>query len=153
MVSPKDKGVMDKMKEKSNQFFTLFMKFWAVFGQFIKFNMVGVVNTVITFTVSFSLIHLFGMHELVTYPIGYVCGLINSFIMNKFWTFGKKHHFGILEIIKFIIVNMIALGGSEVIIKFAGDVFNTAPAVGILLGLCFSIPANYVGFKFWVFKD
>jgi putative flippase GtrA len=141
------------MKEKANRLFDIIIRLWGIFGQFIKFNLVGLVNTAITFTVSFGLIHLFGMHELITYPIGYICGLINSFIMNKFWTFGKKHHFGIMEIIKFIIVNMIALGGSELIIKFAGDVLTLAPVWGILLGLSFSIPANYIGFKYWVFKD
>lgn len=141
------------MKEKPNRIVKIFLWLWGKFGQFIKFNLVGLVNTGITFGVSLGITYIFHIHEVITYPIGYVCGLINSFIMNKFWTFGKKHHFGIWEIVKFVIVNMVALGGSEVIIKVSSDVLKFAPVWGVLLALCFSIPTNYLGFKYWVFKD
>ena len=148
------------MEQKSNWGFNLIskildfiLKLWRIFEQFIKFNLVGLVNTGITFAVFFLLNKYIHIDKLIAEPIGYCLGLINSFIMNKLWTFGKKHKFHLLEVIKFVIVNSIALGGTLLILMAAEDYLNIDVLWGKLLGYCFSIPVNYLGFKFWVFKD
>lgn len=140
-------------EEKSNRLYDLLKKYQKGIIQFIKFNLVGIVNTIITFIVFAFLNKLFQIDKLIAEPIGYACGLINSYIMNKLWTFGKKHHFHTLEVIKFVIVNGIALGGTLLILMAAEDYLKIDVLWGKLLGYCFSIPVNYLGFKYWVFRE
>lgn len=137
----------------NSRIFAVIIRLWRKFGKFIKFNIVGLVNTGITLVVFALLNKIFSVDKFIAEPIGYGCGLINSFIMNKIWTFGKKHQFHAIEVIKFIIVNGIALGGTLVILMLAEDYLKIDVLWGKLIGYCFSIPVNYLGFKYWVFKE
>jgi putative flippase GtrA len=135
-----------------NKIREVFEKYRKGIIQFIKFNFVGIINTVITFIVFYILHKLFNIHELIAEPIGYVCGLINSFILNKIWTFGKKYYFSPIEMIKFIMVNAVAEGGTLAIIAFAKNILHVDPLWGKIVSYFFSVPVNYLGFKYWVFK-
>jgi len=148
------------MKDKPNRTSVIIDKFihlisqsWKILGQFIKFNLVGLLNTGITFLIFALLNKLFNTNKLIAEPIGYACGLVNSFIMNKLWTFGKKHYFHVIEVIKFVIVNGVALGGTLFILVLAEDYLHIDVLWGKIMAYCYSIPVNYLGFKFWVFRD
>lgn len=55
--------------------------------QFLKYACVGVLNTLVTLCVIFLCKVIIGINPLVSNAIGYVCGVINSFIWNKRWVF------------------------------------------------------------------
>lgn len=55
--------------------------------QAIKYGIVGVSNTVITAVVIWIMMMLFGCSDVVSNVVGYVAGVLNSFIWNKQWTF------------------------------------------------------------------
>jgi putative flippase GtrA len=74
-------------RKKSGNGPGFFEKYKQGFIHFIKFNFVGIANTGITVVV-YNILLFFKVSELVAYPIGYAVGLVNSYIMNKFWTFG-----------------------------------------------------------------
>ncbi|MBN1696609.1 MAG: GtrA family protein [Spirochaetales bacterium] len=120
--------------------------------QFVKFNAVGIINTAITFLVFTLLNKLIGLDKFIAEPSGYVCGLINSYFLNKIWTFGKKHHYRLSEALKFIIVNAFALGGTLLILHVAEDILSIDVLWGKLMAYCYSVPVNYIGFKYWVFR-
>jgi putative flippase GtrA len=133
--------------------------FGEIFGKyrhgiihFVKFNFVGILNTGITVIV-YNILLFFKVDELFAYPIAYVVGLVNSFIMNKLWTFGKRQSFSIWETVKFTIVNLIAFGGGQLFLYFNKTYFLLSPVIAQLLTLIFSIPCNYIGAKYWVFKE
>ncbi len=119
---------------------------------FVKFNFVGIFNTGLTVVIYNILVYL-GMDELVAYPIGYVVGLVNSFIMNKLWTFEKRKSFQLEEAVKFTIVNLIAMGGGQLFLYINKAYIGIDPRVAQLLTLIYSIPVNFIGSKFWAFKD
>lgn len=56
-------------------------------AQFIKYCIVGVMNTAITLGVIFLCKSVCGINPYVSNAIGYICGLINSFLWNKQWVF------------------------------------------------------------------
>lgn len=58
--------------------------------QFIKYGLVGCINTAITLGVIFLCKSLLGINEYVANILGYTAGLINSFIWNKTWVFKSK---------------------------------------------------------------
>lgn len=58
--------------------------------QFIKYSMVGVMNTLITLVVIYVCKSLLDINEYVSNTVGYIAGLINSFLWNKKWVFKVK---------------------------------------------------------------
>ena len=55
--------------------------------QFVKFGIVGISNTLITFAVYTVLFKVFGVWYLAASAIGFVVGAINGFLLNRAWTF------------------------------------------------------------------
>ncbi len=55
--------------------------------QFVKFGIVGVSNTLLTFAVYTLLLKGFGVWYLAASAIGFVVGAVNGFLWNRRWTF------------------------------------------------------------------
>jgi putative flippase GtrA len=60
--------------------------------QFVKFGIVGVSNTLLTFAVYGLLLKVFGVWYLAASAIGFVAGATNGFLLNRRWTF--REHVG-----------------------------------------------------------
>jgi putative flippase GtrA len=73
----------------------------------VKFLSVGVINTLLSIFVIFSLKYFMHFSDVHANAVGYVLGLICSFILNKHWTFkhADKHW---LTIPKFLLVFALA---------------------------------------------
>jgi putative flippase GtrA len=56
-------------------------------NELTRFIIVGLINTSVTLSLIFFLSDLLGMNYLVANGIGFVGGFLNSFVMNRFWTF------------------------------------------------------------------
>jgi len=56
-------------------------------GQFVKFGIVGVSNTLIFFLVYTLLLKVFGVWYLAASGIGFAVGATNGFLWNRRWTF------------------------------------------------------------------
>src|SRR6476646_9160108 len=75
--------------------------------KFLKFWVIGILNTLITIG-SFMLLVYLGMNYIFANIIGYGIGVINSFYWNKHWVFQvKSNHKNIF--LKFVVVNLITL--------------------------------------------
>ena len=61
-----------------------------IFLQAVKFGIVGVVNTLITLAIIWFMTKRMGCSETLSNFVGYFIGLINSFFLNRKWTFGSK---------------------------------------------------------------
>lgn len=55
--------------------------------QFVKFGIVGVSNTVISFAVYILILKAFGVWYVAASGIGFAVGAINGFLWNRAWTF------------------------------------------------------------------
>lgn len=58
--------------------------------QFLKFGIVGVSNTLLTAATIWILLKSLNSSDYLANIIGYIIGLINSFIWNRKWTFENK---------------------------------------------------------------
>jgi putative flippase GtrA len=56
-------------------------------GQFVKFGIVGVSNTLIFFLVYTLLLNVFGVWYVAASGIGFAVGATNGFLWNRRWTF------------------------------------------------------------------
>lgn len=59
----------------------------GLFQQLIKYGLVGVANTLITFFVIYILQEVLGVSPTFSNVAGYIAGLLNSFFLNSKWTF------------------------------------------------------------------
>ena len=71
--------------------------------QFLKFSIVGIVNTLITLLIIWTFVNVFSTTHYTANLVGYIAGVVNSFLLNKYWTFKDKSEWGIL-FVKFISV-------------------------------------------------
>jgi putative flippase GtrA len=122
--------------------------------QFMRFCVVGTINTGVDFVVYILLTRLsdFWMANLVYAAVlSYSCGAVSSFILNNFWTFRRDAGQLRGKVVKFLVVT-------------AGGLLLNAAILHILVGLgVYDIIAkvfatvcviawNFTLFKYWAFK-
>jgi putative flippase GtrA len=103
--------------------------------QFMKFGVVGVSNTLLTFLVYTLLLKVFGVWYLAASAIGFACGAVNGFLLNRRWTF--RGHVGDARTpLRWTVVQGSGLGLNEALLflwvdgvgldKLLGQAFATA---------------------------
>jgi putative flippase GtrA len=83
-----------------------------VLVQFVKFGVVGVSNTLLTFAVYTVLLKVFGVWYLVASAIGFAVGATNGFLLNRRWTF-REHVGDALTPVRWTIVQGCGLAVNE----------------------------------------
>ena len=78
-------------------------------GQFIRFVLVGVINTFTGLSVIFSMKMFLDAGDVISNSVGYLIGLMVSFTLNRSWTFSHQGSI-IPAIIKFSFVFLVAYG-------------------------------------------
>lgn len=122
--------------------------------QFLKFNAVGLLNTLIDFAV-FTLLHSLGMINTPAQIISYSAGTANSFVWNKKVTFrdrnaGKKGT-DRLQLLKFIVLNLVVLGISVLLMHLLTDSFGIQVFIAKVLVTFVTVIINFFGSRMWVF--
>jgi len=83
-----------------------------VLVQFVKFGIVGISNTLLTFAVYTLLLKVFGVWYLAASAIGFGAGTVNSFLLNRRWTF-RGHVGDALTPVRWTVVQCSGLGLNE----------------------------------------
>lgn len=122
--------------------------------QFIKFGLVGGMNTAVDFVV-YTLLMLSGVHYLAAQVISYTVGTVNSYVVNKLWTFkgaGSKSG-NRKEFIRFVAVNLGSLLLSLVLLYALKSGLGMPALLAKLLVTGVTVIVNYAGSKLWVFRS
>ncbi|MBY0013749.1 GtrA family protein [Paenibacillus typhae] len=126
----------------------------AGFIQFLKFNAVGLLNTLIDFAL-FTLLHSLGMMNAPAQVISYSAGTANSFFWNKKVTFRDRataqRGSGRLQLVKFIVLNLAVLGISVLLMHFLTDSFGIQVLIAKVLVTFVTVIINFFGSRMWVF--
>ncbi|ULO06945.1 GtrA family protein [Paenibacillus sp. 19GGS1-52] len=123
--------------------------------QFLKFNAVGLLNTLIDFAI-FTLLNSLGLVYTLAQVISYSAGTANSFILNKKVTFrdsdrGKKDSFDRMQLLKFIVLNLIVLGISLLLMHLLTDKLGIQVLISKVLVTFVTVIINFFGSRKWVF--
>lgn len=133
--------------------------------QFLKFLLVGLSNFIITFGILNLLMSLTGVTSGFYYSIfiaiSFACGVINSYIWNKRWTFKKGNKLEKKEFSKFFTITLITfglnIGLASVLVNFVGPIGGISSYVwaniSALAAAGFTTLINFFGYKYLVFKD
>ncbi|CAB1262498.1 GtrA family protein [Clostridiaceae bacterium BL-3] len=119
-----------------------------------RFSTTGVLNTIIDFLVFTLCQSVVGLYYTVSQIIGYSCGVINSFVFNKKWTFQYDNPDKniVREVIQFVLVNVLSLFVTVVLMKFLIDSFNFNVYVSKVVITLAAQVVNFVSYKLWVFN-
>ena len=66
---------------------------WNEIKKILKFGVTGVMNTAVDFVVYTVLVSVCGMGLYVSQMISYCCGMLNSYVINRKWTFDTRNGF------------------------------------------------------------
>ncbi len=117
--------------------------------QFVKYNLVGIVNTTIGFSIIFSLMFL-GVSAIVSNAIGYAIGAVLSYYLNKKYTFNSNDDSKI-QALKFFTILFISYGLNFITLQWLLDFMN--PYISQLISAVVYTLSSFLLAKFFVFKD
>lgn len=148
--------------------------------QFVKFGLVGLTNTALSWITTFVVIlivgDLCGLHELVFGGftirnfdanlgnfVGFIVGVINSFLLNKRYVFKDKQEqsekkafaktficYGATFLLSMVLMNLLLEVAQLHVVLFDKDV---SKYVATMLRLLITIPLNFIANKLWAFRD
>ncbi|WP_333859534.1 GtrA family protein [Clostridium sp.] len=122
------------------------------FKHITKFSCVGGLNTTVDFILFCVLNSIFGVNYIISQIVSYSGGTLNSYILNKFWTFNdtKVKKKTLKEVIQFITVNLASLAISLIVLSILMNNSMNSFLAKIISTLLVQI-INFLGYKFWVF--
>lgn len=125
---------------------------------FMKFVMVGVINTIVGSTIMFVFYNLFHLSYWISSASNYFFGSICSYIINKHFTF-QYHERGWASLFRFTINILVcylsAYGIAKPLMQWILSDFSKSiqENVSMLLGMCLFVVFNYLGQRFFAFKN
>jgi len=120
------------------------------YRQFIKFAFVGVINTAIFYGVYYMMIRL-GIFYIIAVTAGTVVGIVNSYILNKFFTF-KSRRKNVSEMAKFVTVYGIQYVSNIVVIHLCITYFGISAELAVLPAIGIGVIISFFGHKLWSFR-
>jgi len=118
-----------------------------------KFAVTGVGNTLVDYAVYSVLAVLLGVNVYFAQFCGYTAGMLNSYFINRSWTFKTSDRFFSLQLVKFIISNLVTLVISMLLLKLFIDFAGLSTLLAKLPTVCITIAINFLLSRFWVFRN
>ncbi|PAF47382.1 hypothetical protein BKH46_04700 [Helicobacter sp. 12S02634-8] len=117
----------------------------------LRYLLVGGVNTALGFGVIFALMYVGWGAELANL-LGYICGLICSYLLNKTFTFKSKNPHK-RDFLRFLLAMGIAYGVNLLILLVCYRLLHiNAYLSQIIAGVAYTL-SGYCLSKFWAFKS
>jgi putative flippase GtrA len=131
----------------------MFKKFVVI--QFIKFGIIGFLNT-ITGYVIYSVLVYFGFHYFIGSIIAFVVGVSNGFYWNNKYVFRKQDEYRntIMAVIKyFISYGLTGLILQNALLYAFIDILRFSEYIAPIFCLFLTVPSNFLLSKFWTFRN
>lgn len=121
------------------------------FTRFIKFGLVGVLNTIINW-VLFILLNSIGVYYIISNIIAYSISTLNSYLWNSKWVFKYNGDNVNQTTFKFITLNIIGLVLNTIILFLLVDIIKLPKIIALIIATGVVMILNYFINKLWVFK-
>lgn len=128
----------------------------------LKFLAVGATNTLIDFAILNLLVQLLHLPLLLSNTISFSVAVINSYLLNKYWTFQDKKPLYLKQFSLFLVISLVGLGLSNLILHFGSRAivflwpdltftsqYNFAKVISAIIVLVW----NFSAYRYWVFYD
>ena len=124
---------------------------------FLKFMLVGVVNTLVGIAVMFFCFNVLAWSYWVSSALNYMVGSIVSYLLNKRYTFQKKGndwHTVWKFIVNVSVCYVLAYGLAKPFVAWllSGVTTNIQGNAALFVGMVLFVGFNYIGQRFWAFS-
>jgi putative flippase GtrA len=134
----------------------------AAIAQLARFGLVGALNTALDLLVLNGLLFLFPTTRTLTIlgytALAYTAGAVNSFLLNKHWTFERQHRTTWAEVARFAATTACGIGGNLAFVALASVVphpFLSNAVAWTNLSKVFALGStsllSFLGMRLWVF--
>jgi putative flippase GtrA len=139
------------------------VRFWvATLWQLMRFGMVGILNTLIDVGTLNVLLWRFPTHNpnlLLAYnTCAYCLGALNSFCLNKYWTFRHRHTLTAGEVARFAAVSIAGILCNDGILWLVARILHPVIANTLIwanlskgMAIAGTMTISYLGMRLWVF--
>ncbi|MDI6691693.1 MAG: GtrA family protein [Anaerosomatales bacterium] len=132
--------------------------------RFVKFGLVGVVNTAVAYGVFLLLALGLAVPPTASHAAGWLAGMATSWLLNRLWTFGDRVVSLSRALPRFAVANLVVMGAGAAALGVAagparaaavGAGASGAAGVAVLeaLVLAASVVLNYMLATLWVFRS
>ena len=125
--------------------------------KFIKFILVGIINTIVGSAIMFILYNIAGVGYWFSSAANYVIGSVLSFFLNKYFTFNVRQ-WSVFMIVAFVVNIAVCYGIAYGIAKPAmnyllrNNSIKIRENAALFTGMCLFTGINYLGQRFVVFR-
>ena len=124
---------------------------------FLKFMLVGVVNTLVGIAVMFFCFNVLAWSYWVSSALNYMVGSIVSYLLNKRYTFQQKEndwHTVWKFIVNVSVCYVLAYGLAKPFVAWllSGVTTNIQGNAALFVGMVLFVGFNYIGQRFWAFS-
>lgn len=119
--------------------------------QFYKFIFIGILNTGITLFSIWVLTNLFSQSQYIANIIGYIAGLLNSYLINSKWTF-KSNYSGV-SLVKFIIIFIVSYLIQLLVLYGSIKLLCMEGFFAQILSMAIYTIINFLMNKFYTYKE
>lgn len=127
---------------------------------FIRFSLVGVINTAIGLSIIFMLLNMFHLSYWISSSIGTAIGALFSFLLNRKFTFKSSISFQKGAPRFFLIILISFYGGyglgewmaEQISFPYFLTTYFSEKEIAVFIGACLYTLSNYLGQKMIVFR-
>jgi putative flippase GtrA len=122
--------------------------------QFIKFCIVGLSNTIISYLTYMLLIKI-GLHYLLASILAFFISTTNSFFWNRKYVFIKYKEINIIKALfrTFVSYGLTGLILTNILLFILIDIFKISRYLAPLFILIITVPLNFLINKYWAFRE
>ncbi len=118
--------------------------------QFVRFVLVGVVNTAINVGV-YRLLLETGTPYLIAAPVGFGAGAVNSYVFNRRWTFAARD--STKARVLFLVVQLLGAGATALLVLLFVRAAGTDKVIAQLAAIPPVTVAMFVANRWWTFAE
>ncbi len=120
--------------------------------QLRRFLVTGGISTLISYSVFLFSIHALSLHYIIANIIAFVVSITFSYNFNKRWSFeaAKQQKSHLKEYLGLYLTTLVV---GSAILKISVDFIGIIPEIAFIISLCFTTLINFLGTKFFVFKE
>jgi putative flippase GtrA len=139
-----------------------FRERFLLLRQLLRFGLVGGLNTLVDLLSLNGLLWLFpttsALTLLIYSSLAFSFGAVNSFLLNKYWTFGSRQKTTSVEVVRFVMTTLCGIIWSSIILWLASNalhpfLINTTlwANASKVIAIAGTALINYLGMRLWVF--
>ena len=118
----------------------------------MRFLVVGVISTVINYSIYFLLIRGFEINYLVSSASGFLAGVAVGYFLNKNWTYSVSQPTNILMVARYLAVYVLSLVAGLAFLYVLVDKFSVHPLAANVAAIMLTTCTNFLGTKFFAFR-